>query len=141
MKAGNTIYDIINPPVWQPNLFVEEVINAVNFPFEKPEQSDTAIVADHKSLEAEIKDTLVTAPGKNALIVIVPMDKSMLLCSNDSRLILFESHKHNDKGAVIATTIKDNTKEMTEFIAEMSRSDWNTTIVGTNLIPMKMKQI
>ena len=35
MKAGNTIYDIINPPVWQPNLFVEEVINAVNFPFEK----------------------------------------------------------------------------------------------------------
>ena len=47
MKAGNTIYDIINPPVWQPNLFVEEVINAVNFPFEKSEQSDTAIVADH----------------------------------------------------------------------------------------------
>ena len=64
MKAGNTIYDNINPPVWQPNLFVEEVINAVNFQFEKPEQSDTAIVADHKSLEAEIKDTLVTAPGK-----------------------------------------------------------------------------
>ena len=141
MKAGNTIYDIINPPVWQPNLFVEDVINAVNFPFEKPEQSDSAIVADHKSLEAEIKDTLVTAPGKNALIVIVPMDKSMLLCSNDSHLILFESHKHNDKGAVIATTTRDNTKEMTEFIAEMSRSDWNTTIVGTNLIPMKMKQI
>ena len=63
------------------------VINAVNFPFEKPEQSDTAIVADHKSLEAEIKDTLVTAPGKNAVIVIVPMDKSMLLCSNDSHII------------------------------------------------------
>ena len=140
MKAGNTIYDIINPPVWQSNLFVEEVINAVNFPLEKPEQSDTAIVADDKSLEAEIKDTLVTAPSKNALIVIVPMDKSMLLCSNDSHLILFESHKHNDKGAVIAMTTKDNTKEMTEFIAEMSRSDWNTTIVGTNLIPMKMKQ-
>ena len=56
-------------------------------------------------------------------------------------VILFESHKHNDKGAVIATTTKDHTKEMTEFIAEMSRSDWNTTIVGTNLIPMKMKQI
>ena len=115
MKAGNTIYDIINPPVWQPNLSVEEVINAVNFPFEKPEQSDTALL--------QIKDTLVTAPGKNALIVIVPMDKSMLFCSNDSHLILFESHKHNDKGAVIAMTTRDNTKEMTEFIAEMSRRD------------------
>ena len=39
----------MNPPVWQPNLFVEEVINAGNFLFEKPEQSDTATVADHKS--------------------------------------------------------------------------------------------
>ena len=63
----------------------------------------------------------------------------MLLCSSDSHLILF--HKHNDKRAVIATTTRDNTKEMTEFIAEMSRRDLNTTIVGTNLIPMKMKQI
>ena len=45
------------------------------------------------------------------------------------------------KGAVIATRTRDNAKEMTEFIAEMSRSDWNTTTVGTNLIPMKMKQI
>ena len=141
MKAGNTIYDIINPPVTQPNLFVEEVIKAVDFPFETPSQSDIIIVADRKSFESELRDALVTSQGKNAVIIIIPMDKSMLLCSNNSHLILFESHKHNDKGAIIATTSRDNVIGMTDVLVQVSQNDWNTSIVGANIIPLTIRQI
>ena len=141
MKAGNTIYDIINPPVTQPNLFVEEVIKAVDFPFETPSQSDIIIVADRKSFESELRDALVTSQGKNAVIIIIPMDKSMLLCSNNSHLILFGSHKHNDKGAIIATTSRDNVIGMTDVLVQVSQNDWNTSIVGANIIPLTIRQI
>ena len=125
----------------QPNLFVEEVIKAVDFPFETPSQRDIIIVADRKSFESELRDALVTSQGKNAVIIIIPKDQSVLLCSNNSHLILFESHKHNDKGAIIATTSRDNFIGMTDVLVQVSQNDWNTSIVGANIIPLTIRQI
>ena len=46
MIEGKTVYDIINPPVIQPNLFVEEVIKTVDFPFEYPTATDIVSITD-----------------------------------------------------------------------------------------------
>ena len=51
MRDGNIIYDIIDPPAAQPNLFVEDVIKPINFPFNCPSASDLIIITDANNFE------------------------------------------------------------------------------------------
>ena len=72
------------------------------------------------------------------MIVIVPLDKSMLICSNDDNVYLFESHKHGDRGAIIATAKKENIKHFIKYLTDVWRQEWNKGVIGTNLIPLKL---
>ena len=112
MIEGNTIYDIINPPVIQPNLFVEEVIKTVDFPFECPTATDIIIITDEAQFEHEIKSKFISGINRKAMVMIAPMDKSMVICSGNNYLYLFESHKHQDKGALIAQTTVGTQKNL-----------------------------
>ena len=132
------MYSHCNPPVTQPNLFIEEVIKAVDFPFETPSQSGIIIVADRKSFESELRDALVTSQGKNAVIIISQCYSVQTIAI---LLILFKSHKHNDKRAIIATTSRDNIIGMIDVLVQMSQNYWNTSIVDANIIPLTIRQI
>ena len=138
MREGNIIYDIIDPPAAQPNLFVEDVIKSINFPFNCPSASDLIIITDADHFERELYEKLVHPAGNNCMIVIVPLDKSMLICSNDDNVYLFESHKHGDRGAIIATAKKENIKHFIKYLTDVWRQEWNKGVIGTNLIPLKL---
>ena len=71
------------------------------------------------------------------MIVIAPLDKSMLICSIDDNVYLFESHKHRDRGAIIATGKKENIKHFIKYLTDVWRQEWNKGVIGTNLIPLK----
>ena len=73
--------------------------------------------------------------------MIAPMDKSMVICSGNNYLYLFESHKHQDKGALIAQTTVGNTKEFIDYLKKILKEDWNKSIFGTNLLPLKLKNV
>ena len=138
MREGNIIYDIIDPPAAQPNLFVGDVIKSINFPFNCPSASDLIIITDADHFERELYEKLVHPAGNNCMIVIVPLDKSMLICSNDDNVYLSESHKHGDRGAIIATAKKENIKHFIEYLTDVWRQEWNKGVIGTNLIPLKL---
>ena len=119
MKAGNTIYDIIDPPPLHPNLYVEEVLREINMPFEQPCNTEIIITTDKQHLKNEITLAALSPKEKNAIILIIPPDKSMLLCCNQNQTILFESHKHKDKGAIIAVTEKQNTNQIVNYLENL----------------------
>ena len=138
MKAGNTTYDITDSPPLQPNLYVEEVLREMNMPFELPRNTEIIITIDKQHLKNEIVLAALSPKGKNALILIIPPDKYMLLCCNQNQMIPFESYKHKDKGAIIAATEKQNTDEIVNYLENLCKV-WNTQLAGTNVIPLKLK--
>ena len=136
MKAGNTMYEIIDPQPPQPNLYVEEVLREINMPVEQPCNTEIIITTDKRHLRNEI--VLAALSEKNAMILTIPPDKSMLLCCNQNQMILFESHKHKDKEAVTAVTEKQNTNEIVNYLENLCK-EWNTRLSKTNVIPLKLK--
>ena len=139
MREGNIIYDIINPPNHQPNLFVEEVIKAIDFPLKIPQQTSLVILTDDIQLQNEIDSRLVKSDNIAAFILIVPADKTMLLCSNQQKIYLFESHNHQDKGALLVEKIYF--KELVAYLKNMIKTDWGKDIFVTNLIPLEQMEL
>ena len=116
----------------QSNLFVEEVIKTIDFSFEYPTATVIIIITESK---------LISGINRKAMVMTEPMDKSMVICSGNNYLYLFESHKHHDKGALIAQTTVGNTKEFVDCLKKMLKDDWNKFIFGINLIPLKLKNM
>ena len=141
MREGNIIYDIINPPNHQPNLFVEEVIKAIDFPLKIPQQNSLVILTDDIQLQNEIGSRLVKSGNIAAFILIVPADKTMLLCSNQHKIYLFESHNHQDKRALLVEVDKIYFKELVAYLRNMIKTDWGKDSFGTNLIPLEQMEL
>ena len=64
----------------------------------------------------------------------------MLLCPNQQKIYLFESHSHQDKGALLAEVDKVYFKELVAYLKNMIRTDWGKDIFGTNLIPLEQME-
>ena len=107
-------------------------------PFEQPCNTEIIITTDKQHLKNEITLAALSPKEKNAIILIIPPDKSMLLCYNQNQMVLFESHKHKDKGAIIAVTEKQNTNQIVNYLENLCK-EWNTQLAGTNIIPLKLK--
>jgi len=73
------------------------------------------------------------------VILIVPPDKSVLLCFDytQRRLGLFESHKHNIHGDEIAVGQYDDISGFVRYLGHMLARDWHTGIPGRHISVLK----
>ena len=88
-------------------------------------------------LEIKLQE-ICQIPEQICAILIVPPDKSMLLCFDytQRKLSLFESHKHNIHGGVIAVGQYD-ISGFVRYLGHMLARDWHTGIPGTNVSVLK----
>ena len=50
-----------------------------------------------------------------AAVLIVPPDKSMVLCFNQTSICLFESHTHGLQGGIIVTSSSENVSHYVKY--------------------------
>ena len=74
---------------------------------------------------------------KFAAVLIVPPDKSMVLCFDQTAISHFESHSHEQKGAIISTSSSGNVGHFVEYL-EMQ--NWQTHLHGANLAALGLKE-
>jgi len=89
-------------------------------------------------LEIKLQE-ICQIPEQIRVILKVPPEKSMLLCFDytQRKLGLFESHKHNIHGGVIAVGQYDDRGEFVRYLGHMLAHDWHTGIPGTNISVLK----
>ena len=91
---GNAVYDIIEPPLQQPNLEIDEVLNKMEMPV-KIGQSEFRGIYDLPQLKTEFSQ-MFADKDKMCAIMITPPDKSFAIYKTNRNLTLFESHRHCD---------------------------------------------
>ena len=131
---GNAIYDIIEPPLQQPNLEVDEVLAKMEMPV-KIGQGGFRGIYDLSQLKTELSQ-MFADKDEMCAIMITPPDKSFTLCKTNRKLILFESHRHCDQGAIIAFTDDDNVADFCDYINMIIVHDWKSTVQYSNLTPI-----
>ena len=77
---------------------------------------------------------------KFAAILIVPPDKSMVLCFDQTVISLFESHSHGQQGAIISTSCSGNVGHFVQCLERMAMHDWQTHLQGANLAVLGLKE-
>ena len=90
---GNHIYSLFHVPVQQPNLEVREVLQYNNENFQK-----IGLIADLgfftvKDNESYLASSLCQHIVTFAAVLIVPPDKTMVLCFRHASVCLFKSHR------------------------------------------------
>ena len=133
IMKGNAIYDI-EPPLQQPNLEVDEVLDKMEMPV-KIGQGGFRGIYDLPQLKTELSQ-MFTDKDEMCAIMITPPDKSFTLCKTNRNLILFESHRHCDRGAIIAFTDDDNVADFCDYINTIIVHDWKSTVQYSNLTPI-----
>ncbi|KAL9975508.1 hypothetical protein ACROYT_G012677 [Oculina patagonica] len=138
MIKGNQIYSSFNMPAHQPNLDVRQVLQQNDQNFQKLE-----IIADMGFFSVEdLEDYLVEYHQLHpnfAAVLIVPPDKTMVLCFNQKEICLFESHKHGLHGGVVATSVSGNISNFVRYLQIMVIRDWQTQLQGANLAILGLK--
>ena len=74
-----------------------------------------------------------------AAVLIVPPDKSMVLCFNQTSICLFESHTHGLQGGIIATSSSGNVSHFVKYLERMVMRDWKNGLHGSNIAVLKLK--
>ncbi len=125
-------------PAHQPNLDVRQVLQQNDQNFQKLE-----IIADMGFFSVEdLEDYLVEYHQLHpnfAAVLIVPPDKTMVLCFNQKEICLFESHKHGLHGGVVATSVSGNISNFVRYLQIMVIRDWQTQLQGANLAILGLK--
>ena len=138
MIKGNQIYNSFNMSAHQPNLDVRQVLQQNDQNFQK-----LKIIADMGFFSVQdLEDYLVQYHQLHptfAAVLIVPPDKTMLLCFNQEGICLFESHKHGLHGGVVATSASGNISNFVRYLQIMVTRDWQTQLRGANLAILGLK--
>ena len=92
-------------------------------------------IYDLPELKTELSQIFAEKDEMCAIMVTLP-DESFALCKIDRNLILFESHCHCDRGAIIAFTDDDNVVEFCDYINTIIVNDWKSTVQYSNLTPI-----
>ena len=104
MTKGNQIYQSFQLPAQQPNLEVKQVLQQHNNEqFQNLEIIEDLGFFSVQDLQDHIAQHHHQHPRFPA-VLIVPPDKSMVLCFDHTTISLFESHRHGLQGSLIATT-------------------------------------
>ena len=104
IQKGNEIYDSFSLPINQPNLEVRQVLQKNNPAFRRvnllTDMGFFTVQDFEKFLEGQQHQH-----QRFAAVLIVPPDKSMLLCSENTKICLFESHSHGQGGGLLLVVL------------------------------------
>ena len=136
---GNHIYSSFNLPRGQPNMDVKQVLDQKNENFQK-----LTIIEDTGFFSSQnLQNYLTNYHDQNpkfAAVLIVPPDKSMVLCFDQTVISLFESHSHGQQGAIISTSSSGNVGHFVQYLERMAMRDWQTHLHGANLAILGLKE-
>ena len=140
-KCGNIMYRQINLPPGQVNLDVIEAIATRSDQFSLMITEDIGIFST-ESLQSKMQK-IVQISEDTCTILIVPPDKSILICFDHTQRImaLFETHKHQGNGDLIAVRCYDDIRRFIMYIEHMVARDWQTRIPGTNMTVLKTRSV
>ena len=134
IKQGNLLYDIIDQPVQQPNLEVDEVLESIKMPVKVGPGGFIGIM-DLPQFKTELERMFDNKENMSA-VMITPPDKSFTLCKTQNKLVLFESHHHYLRGSLIAFTDSQNIEDFCDYVNNMITNDWKKSIQFSNLTPI-----
>lgn len=138
IQHGNNIYDSFNIPPQTPNLEPREVLqrNDSNL-------TELTLTEDTGFFDVQhLKDYLLALqarPGKQAGVLIVPPDKSLLICLSPGIVSIFDSHGHGSLGGLIASSTTGNLDKFVAFIDRMVMAEWKTSLRGANLAVLGLR--
>ena len=141
IKCGNIMYRQINLSPSQVNLDVREAIATRSDQFSLMITEDIGIFST-EFLQSKMQE-IVQISEDTCTILIVPPDKSILICFDHTQRImaLFESHKHQGYGGLIAVGCYDDIRRFIMYIEHMVARDWQTRIPGTNMTVLKTRSV
>ena len=118
------MYRQINLPPGQVNLDVSEAIATRSDQFSLMITEDIGIFST-EFLQSKTQE-IVQISEDTCTILIVPPDKSILICFDHTERImaLFESHKHQGYGGLIAVGCYDDIRGFIMYIENMVAWDW-----------------
>jgi len=135
---GNHIYSLFHVPVQQPNLEVEEVLQYNNEEFQKIE-----LIADLGFFTVEDLESYLASYHCQhpifAAVLIVPPDKTMVLCVRNAGICLLESHRHGRQGGIIASSSSGNARNFVRYVASMVVRNWETQLQGSIIAVLGLK--
>ena len=140
MIEGNTLYESLDVDPWQPNLEVKEVIEAlrsVNIHINLIEYEGFLLV---ELLTAKLQ-SLADRERLVVGVLIVAPDKAMLICINDGKFELMDSHQHGTHGALIAMSTSRNVDDFVAYLSGMVNRYWNTSLCGCYLAILEPQNI
>ena len=135
---SHLIYSFFNVPAQQPNLDVKDVLHYNHDSFQK-----IKLIADVGIFTTEdLKNYLTSYQQqyqKFAVVLIVPPDKTMVLCFHQTSICLLESHKHGHQGGILASSSSGNTSNFVRYLETMVVRHWQTQLQGSNIAVLGLK--
>ena len=135
---GNRIYSLFHVPVQQPNVEVKEVLQYNNEEFQKIELIADLGFFTVEDLESYLARYHWQHPTFTA-VLIVPPDKTMVLCFRDASICFFESHRYGHQGGIIASSSSGNGRSFMRYVERMVVRDWETQLQGSNIAVLGLK--
>ena len=137
MKEGNLTYNTLQLPASQPNLDVGEAINIRSDRFGMTILEDVGLFSvscvENKLMQTDL--LLKCSAWKN----MCSYDCSTrqvhvdLLSPSEQKLALYESHRHQNNGGIIAVASYGAVGNFARYLALLCNRDWGTTIAGANI--------
>lgn len=137
IHEGNQIYDSFNMPINQPNLQVREVLRKSQSFQDIKQTLDMGFfftIDIKRFLEQLIQQPDYT---NSFVVLIVPPDKTLVICFNRTLICAFDSHRHRHHGGVIATGLLNNIQDFVSYLEMMVLRDWGTHLPGSNIAVLK----
>ncbi|XP_074630355.1 uncharacterized protein LOC141889078 isoform X4 [Acropora palmata] len=141
MMKGNQIHQSFQLPAQQPNLEVD--IRQVLQQHNNEQFQDLEIIEDLGFFSVQdLQDHRTQHHHQHprfAAVLIVPPDKSMVLCFDHTTINLFESHRHGLQGGLIATSSFGNINNFIRYLAGMVMHDWGAQLQESNMAILGLK--
>ena len=131
IAEGNILYEFVNSSDDSPNLMVEEVLENSDVEVYMPHPMIPILNREH--LVTNLKSLLETTSNLGCVLIVYP-DKAMSLCVYDDRIWVFDSHRHLDRGALIASTSQDYIDDFCKYLDTVCKRFYGYGVEGSNLV-------
>ena len=133
IKDGNLLYEIIDPPVFSPNLYVTDVLDCIDLPLEIP--TDYIAVWDKHQLLQHFENF---CGHHKCTVLIIPPDKSVTVCFCQDLVLLLDSHKHYIEGGIISSCTTERVADFINYLESMAQKSWGVTLGGSNFTELNL---
>ena len=113
------------------NLMVEEVLENSDVEVYMPHPMIPILNREHHV--TNLKSLLETASNLGCVLIVYP-DKALSLCVYDDRIWVFYSHRHLDRGALIASTSQDYIDDFCKYLDTVCKRFYGYGLEGSNLV-------